>query len=75
MKKVLPSRQSDRVTAACQAISLTHPVHLNGRTSVLQELSGVDGQPEAAGVPEGDVQGGRIWLERQQHRSRGPEAA
>ena len=28
------------------------------RTSVLQELSGVDGQPEAAGVPEGDVQGG-----------------
>lgn len=45
------------------------------RTSVLQEISGVDGQPEAAGVPEGEVQGGRIWLERQQHRSRGPEAA
>lgn len=45
------------------------------RASVLQEISGVDGQPEAAGVPEGEVQGGRIWLERQQHRSRGPEAA
>ena len=45
------------------------------RTSVLQEHRGVDGQPEAAGVPEGEAQGGRIWLERQLHRSRGPEAA
>ena len=45
------------------------------KTSVLQEHRGVDGQPEAAGVPEGEAQGGRIWLERQLHRSRGPEAA
>ena len=34
------------------------------RTSVLQEHSGVDRQPAAAGAPEGEVQGGRLWLER-----------
>ena len=42
------------------------------RTSVLQEHSGACGRCEAAGIPQGEVQGGGMRRERRQRRSRGP---